>query len=221
MPAQDDPNDSDNGDAADDVTEPPTTPTPPERLPAFTSLTGEQYQAIYLVPPVPLNGPIVLAEYDPAWPDLYAREEARIRGALGARALLLEHAGSTSVPGLAAKPRIDIVLAVVDSADEPAYVPPLEAAGYTLRLREPEWHEHRLLNGPDTDVNLHVFTAGDAEIVRMLGFRDWLRTHPADRDLYERTKRDLAGRVWQYTQHYADAKTAMVEEIIARAQAGS
>ena len=89
---------------------------------------------------------------------------------------LLEHAGSTSVPGLAAKPRIDIMLAVPDSADEPSYVPALEAAGYVLRIREPDWYEHRVFKGPDTDVNLHVFSAGCPEIARMLLFRDWLRT---------------------------------------------
>ena len=166
---------------------------------------------------VRLDGQVVLAEYDPEWPRLFAREAERIRAALGDRALLVEHVGSTSVPGLAAKPLIDILLAVTSSADEAAYVPDLEAAGYTLRGREPDWHEHRLLKGPDTDVNLHVFSTGDVEIERMLRFRDHLRVNDADRDLYLQTKRDLASRTWQYTQHYADAKSQVVEEIIARA----
>jgi GrpB-like predicted nucleotidyltransferase (UPF0157 family) len=148
---------------------------------------------------------------------LYEREERRIRAALGNRAVLIEHAGSTSVPGLAAKPKIDIVLAVPDTADEAAYVPALEGAGYVLRIREPEWYEHRLFKGPDTDINLHVFSVGCEEIERMLRFRDHLRTNEADRQLYERTKRDLAQRDWQYSQHYADAKTAVVQEILARA----
>ena len=165
------------------------------------------------------TGPIVLAEYDPGWPALYAREEERIHGALGERALVLEHAGSTSVPGLAAKPVIDIVLGVADSSDEASYVPPLEAAGYVLRIREPDWHEHRCLKGPDTNVNLHVFTAGSSEIDRMLGFRDHLRENDADRELYERTKRELATKEWAFVQDYADAKTAVVEEIIVRALA--
>jgi GrpB-like predicted nucleotidyltransferase (UPF0157 family) len=132
--------------------------------------------------------------------------------------LLLEHVGSTSVPGLAAKPRIDILLGVSSSADEAAYVPALEASGYVLRIREPAWHEHRLLKGPETDLNLHVFSQGCPEIDRMLRFRDWLRSHDADRELYARTKRELARRDWKYTQEYADAKTAVVEEILARAQ---
>ena len=183
--------------------------------------TEEQLRAIYVVPLVPHNSTVYLAEYDPAWPQLYTREAARIRAALGDRVVLLEHVGSTSVPGLAAKPRIDILLIVPNSADEPSYVPALEAAGYTLRIREPDWYEHRLFKGPDTDVNLHVFSPGCVEIARMLGFRDWLRAHPDDRDLYERAKRELAQRQWQYVQHYADAKTAVVEEIIARAQAAT
>ena len=169
--------------------------------------------------PQRVDGPIHLAEYEPAWPQAFEREAARIRQVLGERALLVEHAGSTSVPGLAAKPRIDVVLAVPDSADEPAYVPAMEAAGYTLRIREPDWHEHRVFKGPDVDVNLHVFTVGCSEIERMLRFRDWLREHPADRDLYLAEKRALAARNWQYVQEYADAKGRLVEEILARAGA--
>jgi GrpB-like predicted nucleotidyltransferase (UPF0157 family) len=166
----------------------------------------------------PLSGPLEVRDYDPAWPDAYRREANRILEALGERAVTLEHVGSTSVPGLAAKPIIDIVLEVADSSDEAAYVPALEAAGYALRIREPEWYEHRVFKGPDTDVNLHVFSPGCPEIARMVGFRDHLRRDEADRRLYERAKLDLAQRDWQYTQNYADAKTAVVEEIIARAQ---
>ena len=80
--------------------------------------------------------------------------------------------------------------------------------------------KHRLLNGPDTNTNLHVFSRGCPEIERMLLFRDWLRSHDADRALYERTKRELAKRTWKYVQNYADAKTSVVEEIIARARGG-
>jgi GrpB-like predicted nucleotidyltransferase (UPF0157 family) len=162
--------------------------------------------------------PIELLDYDPAWPRLYDGEAEKIRAALGERVLGLQHAGSTSVPGLAAKPIIDIVLTVPDSADEDAYVPALEAAGYELTIRERDWHEHRLLKGADPNVNLHVFSDACPEIARMTAFRDHLRTHPADRDLYERTKRELAQRTWKYTQDYADAKSEVVEEIVARAE---
>jgi GrpB-like predicted nucleotidyltransferase (UPF0157 family) len=164
-----------------------------------------------------LDGPIVLADYDPDWPRLYEREAARIRATLGDRVVRLEHVGSTSVPGLAAKPIIDMLLVVADSSDEPSYVPPLESAGYVLRIREPDWHEHRVLRGPDTDVNLHVFSPGSPEIDRTLAFRDRLRESDAERTLYEQTKRGLAAKRWKYVQHYADAKGAVVEEILARA----
>jgi GrpB-like predicted nucleotidyltransferase (UPF0157 family) len=177
----------------------------------------EEIAAARIGPPEVLDAPIALAEYDPQWPALFEREAKRIRGALADRALLVEHVGSTAVPQLAAKPRIDIVLVVADSSDERAYVPALEAAGYVLRIREPDWYEHRMLNGPDTPVNLHVFSTGCNETERMLSFRDHLRRHEPDRLLYERTKRDLAARTWKFTQHYADAKTEVVEEIIARA----
>ena len=107
-------------------------------------------------------------------------------------ALRVEHTGSTSVPGLVAKPIIDLLLVVNDSADEDAYVPDLEAAGYVLRIREPEWFEHRMFKGPDTDTNLHVLSSGCDEIERILIFRDWLRGNSKDRDLYARTKLALA-----------------------------
>jgi GrpB-like predicted nucleotidyltransferase (UPF0157 family) len=179
----------------------------------------QDLRAVTIGEPRRVDGPIELVEYDPAWPSLFEREAERIRGALGERARLLEHAGSTSVPGLAAKPIIDMVLAVADSSDEDAYLPPLEAAGYVLRIREPDWFEHRVFRGPDTETHLHVFSEGCREIERMLAFRDRLRANDDDRELYERTKRELAGRDWTYMQDYADAKTAVVEEIIARATA--
>ncbi len=181
--------------------------------------TDEEIQAYLVGAAVPHEAPITLAEYDPAWPALFASEADRIRAILGRTAVLIEHAGSTSVPGLAAKPIIDIVLAVPDSADEQAYVPAMQAAGYVLRIREPGWFEHRLFKGPDTDINLHVFTAGASEIGRMLLFRDWLRTNDADRDAYLRVKRDLAQRTWRHVQHYADGKSDIVAQIMEHATA--
>jgi len=178
--------------------------------------TDEELAAVQLQPMQVLNGQIYLAPYDRQWPRLYEREAQRIRAALGDRALVLEHAGSTSVPGLSAKPKIDIVLGVADTTDEGAFVPLLEAAGYVLRIREADWHEHRLFKGPDTDINLHTFTVGCLEIERMLRFRDHVRTDTADRELYEQSKRDLAQRTWKFTQHYADAKSAVVEDILTR-----
>ncbi len=179
----------------------------------------DEIRAAWVVEPPRLDGPVVLVDYDPAWPALFAREEARICTALGDGVVRLEHTGSTSVPGLAAKSIIDMLLVVRDSADEPAYLPALTAVGYRLVIREPDWNEHRVFRGPDTNVNLHVLSDGSPEIDRILGFRDWLRTHDEDRVRYERTKRELASRQWEYVQNYADAKTEVVEAIIARAMA--
>lgn len=167
----------------------------------------------------PLTTRIRLAEYDPEWPLQYHTESERIRGALGERALRVEHVGSTAVPGLPSKPVLDIVLAVTDSASEDDYSPALEQAGYKLRIREPGWYEHRLFQGQASAVNLHVFSAGCAEIDRMLAFRDWLRTNSGDRELYAECKRTLAQREWKHMQDYADAKTAVIQQIMSRAQA--
>jgi GrpB-like predicted nucleotidyltransferase (UPF0157 family) len=189
------------------------------RPPMSQAASEEALRAVTIGELAVLAGPVMLVDYDPDWPVLFEREAARIRATLGDRVRLLEHTGSTSVPGLAAKPIIDITLAVADSSDEAAYVPPMEAAGYVLRIREPEWFEHRLFKSTAPDANIHVFTEGTSEIDRMLAFRDWLRTHDDDRQLYERTKRELAARTWKYVQHYADAKTDIVAEIMARALA--
>jgi GrpB-like predicted nucleotidyltransferase (UPF0157 family) len=166
----------------------------------------------------PLSSPIRIADYDPEWPELFASEASKIRTALGDGALGIEHVGSTSVPGLAAKPIIDIVLLVADSSRETGYVPALERAGYSLRIREPGWHEHRMFRGAAPDVNLHVFSQGCPEVNRMLVFRDRLRSHPEDRELYAASKRSLARQEWRFTDNYADAKTAVVEEILARSR---
>ena len=189
------------------------TPRDPDDVAAYDRELAE----VTIGGPRPLAGPVEIHDYDPRWPRLYEREEDRIRSVLGDRVIRIEHVGSTAVPGLPAKPLIDIVLEVADSADEAAYVPAMESAGYVLRIREPDWFEHRVLKGPDTDVNVHVFTAGCEEVDRMLLFRDWLRENAADRELYAERKRELAGREWKYMQQYADAKTAVVDEIMGRA----
>jgi len=162
---------------------------------------------------------VEVVDYDPAWPALFEGEAAKVRAALGAAVLAIEHVGSTSVPGLAAKPVIDINLTVADSADEAAYAAAVEAAGYRLLHREPDWFEHRMFKGRDPEVNLHVFSAGCPELDRVRMFRDWLRANDEDRALYAATKRDLAGRDWAHVQDYAEAKTAVVLEIMARAAA--
>jgi GrpB-like predicted nucleotidyltransferase (UPF0157 family) len=179
----------------------------------------DQIRAVTIGELQPLSAPIHIAEYDPDWPERFRREADTIRRVLGDRVLQLEHVGSTSVPELPAKPIIDMLLVLANSADEPAYVPAMEAAGFVLRIREPDWNEHRLFKGPDSNINLHVFSSGCPEIGRMLAFRDWLRVNASDRDLYARTKLELAQKNWKYVQNYADAKSAVVEQIITRALA--
>jgi GrpB-like predicted nucleotidyltransferase (UPF0157 family) len=160
---------------------------------------------------------IRIVDYQPAWAARFEAEAAHIRSALGNRGLQVEHIGSTSVPGLAAKPIVDVCVVVTDSSDEESYVPALEAAGYELRAREPDWHEHRMLRTPARDVHVHVFSKGSTEVDRQLAFRDHLRKDARDRALYEETKRQLASQDWPTMQHYADAKSDVVEAILARA----
>src|SRR5690242_15172207 len=169
------------------------TPADPSDVAAY----DEELNRVTVGGAQPLAGLIEILDYDPEWPRLYEREEARIRSILGDRVVRIEHVGSTSVPGLAAKPIVDVALEVPDSSDEPGYAAELEAGGYVLRIREPEWYEHRVFKGPDTNVNLHVFTAGCEEFDRMVLFRDRLRAHPDELELYEAAKRELAAREWK------------------------
>lgn len=179
--------------------------------------TEDEIEAYTIGKPQIVNGPIVLEEFNQEWSLWFNQERARIERALGVRALRTEHVGSTSVPGLVAKPIIDIVLVVADSSDESAYVPSLEGVGYKLVVCEPDWFQHRMFKGFSPEVNLHVFTVGCVEVDRMTGFRDWLRDHPDDRDLYARAKRELSQMRWKYVQNYADAKTDVVRQILQRA----
>jgi GrpB-like predicted nucleotidyltransferase (UPF0157 family) len=164
---------------------------------------------------------VILVAYDPRWPATFTAVAAEVRACLRSTAADVIHVGSTAVPGLTAKPVIDIVVLVNDSADEAAYLAPLLGRGFRLSVREPGWFEHRLLQRRDPPVNLHVFSAGCDEVGRMLLFRDWLRGHPNDRDLYAATKRRLAQQSWDRVQDYADAKADVVAEIMARAQQAS
>ena len=159
---------------------------------------------------------IHLAAYDPSWSQRYLAHAERIRSALGEAVLSVEHVGSTSVPELAAKPIVDIVIEVHDSSNELSYLPALTGAGYRLRVREPAWHEHRMLRTSEIDVHVHVFSRGCSEVKRMLAFRDRLRRSTEDRRRYEAVKRELAAMEWPDMNAYADAKSAIVESILAR-----
>jgi GrpB-like predicted nucleotidyltransferase (UPF0157 family) len=163
------------------------------------------------------TGIIRIVEYDPQWVRRFEDHRARIERALGSTASLIEHIGSTAVPGLAAKPIVDILAAVPSVDDEDSYRPTLEDAGYELRVREPG---HRMFKTPARDVHLHLWDAS-GEIERHLRFRDWLRQNAPDRQLYERTKRELAKLTWSDSNEYAEAKTEVISQILARAARGT
>lgn len=154
--------------------------------------------------------------YDDRWADRFAELSVLIRGALGDRVLSLSHVGSTSVPGLAAKPVIDADLIVADSADEASYVPELERVGLGLRVREPDWQEHRMLTFPDRSVNLHVFSPTAQEPQRHLVFRDWLRTDETDRAAYGALKAQLATDGFDDVMDYNNHKAALIYDIYER-----
>ncbi len=157
---------------------------------------------------------IEVVDYDPAWPQRFQHERARITNALGDRACAIEHIGSTAVPGLAAKPIVDVLVTVEDPEAEPAFAPALIDAGYELRVREPG---HRMFRTPARDVHIHVRALADPEVDRHLLFRNRLRQSPEDRHRYEQLKRALAERTWNDMNHYADAKGPLIEEILAGA----
>jgi GrpB-like predicted nucleotidyltransferase (UPF0157 family) len=154
---------------------------------------------------------IAIAAYDPAWPERFEQELARILAALGHYVRSIEHIGSTSVPGLAAKPVIDIMIEVDDPNDDSQHREALEATGYRLRVIEAD---HRMYRTPERDVHLHLWRTGSSHIARHLVFRDHLRASTDARRLYERTKRELADRPWADMNDYADAKSAVIAEII-------
>lgn len=164
--------------------------------------------------------PITIAEYDADWPRKYASHARILTDALGAAALRIEHIGSTSVPGLAAKPIVDILVVVADSSKESLYLPALVGAGYVLRVREPDWHEHRMFRTAEKDVHVHIYSAGCPEIERVLTFRDRLRENDGDRRQYEMTKRLLSTRDWSDMNAYTAAKTAVIERILSAAPVG-
>jgi GrpB-like predicted nucleotidyltransferase (UPF0157 family) len=168
---------------------------------------------------VPETG-IAMCDPDPAWPQRYEEIAAQIRQSLGWRALALEHVGSTSVPGLAAKPIIDIDLTVADPEREEGYMPALDAIGFRLVIREPWWYGHRALRSEEPRCNLHVFGPDSPETVRHRIFRNWLRGNPAERELYAAAKRDAAAQAnarGEHVMEYNARKEQVIREIYRRA----
>jgi len=156
---------------------------------------------------------IVLVDYDPSWPMRFQDERAKITTALGTEAIRIEHIGSTAVPGRAAKPIIDVLVTLADIEDESRYLPAVQRAGYVLRVREPG---HRMVRTPELDVHVHIWPDGDPAVTAHLAFRNRLRESTADRDLYAATKRRLAQQDWPTTDHYADAKSNVILQILSR-----
>lgn len=158
---------------------------------------------------------LVIVDYDPSWPAAFGEHQHRIRAALGATACAIEHIGSTSVPGLAAKPIIDLLVTVEDITAEEDYLDPLLSAGYVLRVREPR---HRMVRTPALDIHIHLLATGDPAAADYLLLRDHLRQDSADRALYEQTKRELVRQDWPDMNAYADAKTELITQIKDRAR---
>lgn len=176
-------------------------PTPP---PELELIGGRERRAIVLVP------------HDPAWSDRAAAIRAALAGALAGVAVRIEHVGSTAVPGLDAKPIVDLQVAVADPGDEATLTPAMAAQGLELRVREPG---HRMYRTPAHDVHVHVWVAGSDHERRHLVFRDWLRRSPADRARYAAVKHELAAREWEEMNDYAQAKGAVIAQITVRAEA--
>lgn len=174
----------------------------------------DQIAAVRLAPQAPEVVEVVAP--DPSWPAVFDGVRDRLARALGDRALSIEHVGSTAVPGLWAKPVIDVDLTVADSADEPSWLPDVEALGFELRVREPEWEEHRFLKSMAPEVNLHVWSRGAREPRRHRAFRDWLRAHDDDRARYADVKRSVAARGFDDAMLYNNEKAWVVYDIYER-----
>ena len=183
----------------------------------MVKLSDEYIQKVIVNGNVEHNQTIQLNPYDEKWPALFEREKERILKILKDKALMIEHIGSTSVSGLMAKPIIDILLVVEDAGKEEDYMDDLCRHGYILRVREPDFENHHMFKGPDTDIHLHVFSKGSKEIEKYLLFRNYLRLHDDARELYENTKKELAKKTWKYVQNYADAKSQVVQKILSDA----
>jgi len=158
---------------------------------------------------------IEIISYDDSWPLKYVEHKNKIIEALGDSKINIEHIGSTAVPHLSAKPIIDILLVVKDSSNEDEYLDKMESAGYQLRVREPDFHEHRMFRTIERDVHIHILSNGSSEIERYISFRNRLRTNGLDRNNYEKLKLKLATKQWEDMNEYAEAKSEIIERIIA------
>ncbi|NUW37838.1 GrpB family protein [Nonomuraea sp. SMC257] len=168
-----------------------------------------------------MSEPVVIEEYDPAWPEEFARLGARLRGALGDVAVRIDHIGSTSVPGLAAKPVIDVQISVRSFEPPDAYRAPLEEElGLVFRPGNPERTKRYFREPPGSRrTHVHVRRLGSFSEQFALLLRDFLRRHPGDAAEYARVKRRCAAECREDRAAYVEAKDAFVWEIARRADA--
>lgn len=161
-----------------------------------------------------MSAPISIEDYDPRWPDQFETLRSKIAAALGPIAAAVEHVGSTAVPGLAAKPIIDIDVLLRSAPDLPSAIRSLTSLGYA--------HEGDLgvagreaFRPPACDIQHHLYVCptSEPEYRRHLAFRDHLRSHPEDAKAYAQLKRTLAARC-SGREAYTQAKTEFVEHIL-------
>lgn len=164
------------------------------------------------------TSPIEVLPYNPLWPQMFAEESARILFIIGPYVDCIEHMGSTAVPGLAAKPVIDILIGVHHLADDVLFLPPLATLGYEYK---PE-HEavfperrylHRVVNGVHTH-HLHIVEPSSEFYKQQLRFRDLLRAYPEEAARYESLKVQLASQFRNDREAYTDGKSHLIQEIL-------
>ena len=189
----------------------------PQGLVPLTFVVRQEPGRVVIDPPEGLIEPrpaIEVVDYDPEWPAMFEAEAERLRSALGDVAVRIEHVGSTSVPGLAAKPNIDIQVSVPDVYDRDPYFGPLFSLGYE-HVPDPEFPDYPFFGWPSARVprtfNLHVCQAETEMEQRHLRFRDRLRSDPVARDEYAALKRELAVRHGNDIEGYIAGKDAFIK----------
>ena len=164
------------------------------------------------------NRPILVVEYDPQWPVLFEQEKAAIITVLGSSRLVVEHIGSTAVPGLAAKPVIDLGVGIRSLAEAPVLIPSIETLGYAYEPTLEQFTPERRFFWKGTPTvhtyHLHMAEMDNPILVRPLRFRDYLRRHPGLAEKYGEIKQELAKRCGQDLDAYVNGKTAFIEQVM-------
>jgi GrpB-like predicted nucleotidyltransferase (UPF0157 family) len=167
------------------------------------------------------NTPVVIADYDPHWPEMYEEERARIIDAIGTWLVDIQHVGSTSVPGMAAKPVVDIMPGVRTLDDDREFIGPMEALGYNfLPVDEDDIPERRYFRRGDPRLfHVHIAEIGGEFWNKHLAFRDYLRAHPDTAAEYATLKRRLAAEYGSDRLGYTNAKSEFILGIEEKAAA--